>query len=51
LAQTDPVRVIVVPEHDPGQAARQLGDGRARVGQAPLIGEQPKRRDPAMLTT
>jgi len=39
-------RIIVVAQHDAGQAPWQPGSRRARIRQAPRIGEQPQYRLP-----
>ena len=40
-------RIVVMPQHHPGQAPRQPGDRRPRVGQPARVGEQPQRRNAA----
>jgi hypothetical protein len=46
-AQTGAIGVVVVPEHDTREAARQPGDGASRIGQPLRVGEQPQRWNPA----
>jgi len=40
-AQVCAIRVIVMPEHDPGETARQSGDSLPRIGQPSGVREQP----------
>ena len=44
LSERRAVRILIVAEHDAGEATRQAGDRRPRVSQAAIIGEQPERR-------
>ena len=41
-SQSLAVRLAIVAQNDAAQSARQCGDGGARVGQPPSIGEQPQ---------
>ena len=41
-AEHRPCRIVVVPQHHAGPPARQAGDGGTRIGQAPIVGEQPE---------
>ena len=40
-AQACAIRMIVMPEHDPGETARQPSDSLPRIGQPSGVREQP----------